>query len=427
MNTVSLPLSRLRMEEAALPPNWPPLAPRAFMERLRDGYILFADELAQLQQDAEDADRLEQEDPAFARVARRYRAQWAEDVYVEELRRKLDEKTALTAQVADRRKRELSELLRDREQKQRRRDMSRKEAEEARERHRAKLEERLTLAERRTLVRETIQRALLSQNRSEGHAERVYFTDPKFLGDAPGPAAYELPSVPPTKPAASFAVHPPTEVKKVEQYMPGPGAYDPGQRPDVHRSRKSSFGLLLKPKRDTAVDEPGPASYDVKLPAKSGGTISRSSAPSDVELAMKKSVETPGPGTYELHSLASVKSSTITGRTRNENDLMLAMAARRPGPGAYDMPGVRVRGGAMEKGVRTLGSSLPSIAPGPGAYMKTPTVQQEREMEKLSRQVVVLVRQRQGEVGSVGGGSASAPTNGRRRGLPGASLGGIEE
>ena len=63
------------------------------------------DELAQLQQDAEDADRLEQEDPAFARVARRYRAQWAEDVYVEELRRKLDDKTALTAQVADRRKR----------------------------------------------------------------------------------------------------------------------------------------------------------------------------------------------------------------------------------------------------------------------------------------------------------------------------------
>jgi hypothetical protein len=143
-------------------------------------------------------------------------------------------------------------------------------------------------------------------------------------------------------------VHPPTEVKKVEQYMPGPGAYDPGQRPDVHRSRKSSFGLLLKPKRDTALDEPGPASYDVKLPVKSGGTISRSSAPSDVELAMKKSAETPGPGTYELNSLASVKSSTITGRTRNENDLMLAMAARRPGPGAYDLPGARVRGGTTE-------------------------------------------------------------------------------
>ena len=39
--------------------------------------------------------------------------------------------------------------------------------------------------------------------------------------------------------------------------------------------------------------------------------------------------------------------------------------------------------------------SLPAIAPGPGAYMQTPTIKEEREMRALSKQVVTLVRQRQ--------------------------------
>ena len=47
-------------------------------------------------------------------------------------------------------------------------------------------------------------------------------------------------------------------------------------------------------------------------------------------------------------------------------------------------------------------TSLPAIAPGPGSYYQTPTMQQERDMRKLSQQVVKLVKTR-------GGSSQSAP------------------
>jgi hypothetical protein len=73
------------------------------------------------------------------------------------------------------------------------------------------------------------------------------------------------------------------------------------------------------------------------------------------------------------------------------------------------------KAGSVE-GVQTDTLVLPSVDPGSataaGAALPADAaealelaLQQEREMEKLSRQVVVLVRQRQGEVGS-GGGSA---------------------
>ena len=48
----------------------------------------------------------------------------------------------------------------------------------------------------RTLVRETIQKALVAQSRNEGHAERIMFTHPKLLGDSPGPGTYEAPAAP---------------------------------------------------------------------------------------------------------------------------------------------------------------------------------------------------------------------------------------
>ena len=129
-----------------------------------------------------------------------------------------------------------------------------------------------------------------------------------------------------------------------------------------------------------------------------------------------------GPGSYELTGLAKGKSSTMSGRTRNENDMLLAMAARRPGPGAYDLPAGRVRGGVMALTTRAP-TSLLAIAPGPGSYGKTPTIAQEREMQKLSKQVVALVRQRQGQPGA-----ASAPHGvGRRHGLGSGALPDVNE
>ena len=45
--------------------------------------------------------------------------------------------------------------------------------------------------------------------------------------------------------------------------------------------------------------------------------------------------------------------------------------------------------------VASEGSFLPALAPGPGSYHQTPTIQQEKELRKLSKQVVDLVKQRQ--------------------------------
>ena len=42
------------------------------------------------------------------------------------------------------------------------------------------------------------------------------------------------------------------------------------------------------------------------------------------------------------------------------------------------------------------GRLLPSLAPGPGAYHQTATIKQEIEMRQLSKQVVKLVRSRNG-------------------------------
>jgi len=396
------------MDEPALPPNWPPLAPRAFMERLQAGFVLTDDEMEQLREDAAKADRLEQEDQAFARAARRYKAQWAEDLQIDELRRKLEEKAHARAAVEERMKRERGDMKQVREQRQRKKEGTRAQVEAEREWQRLKLEQRIALAERRTLVRETIQKALVSQSRSEGHAERVFFTDAKMLGDTPGAGSYDMPAPPST--GTSFAVHPETVVKKIEEPRPGPGSYNPGSRLDVASGRASTFGAALKPKREEAkAEEPGPASYNLKLERKAGGTISKHVVKSAEDIALAQAAYSPGPGAYELAGLAKGKSSTISGRTRNENDLMLAMQARRPGPGAYDLPSARVRGGVMSVTNRNP-TSLPAIAPGPGSYNKTPTIAQEREMQKLSKQVVDLVRQRQGQPNS-----NSAPVGRRRR------------
>ena len=97
-----------------------------------------------------------------------------------------------------------------------------------------------------------------------------------------------------------------------------------------------------------------------------------------------------------MHKLPSGKSSSMAGRTRGANDLLIANAARRPGPGTYDpdAPARHLRGGAMGND-KERDRSLPSLAPGPGAYHQTPTIHQELEMKQLSKQVVRLVKNRQ--------------------------------
>ena len=161
-------------------------------------------------------------------------------------------------------------------------------------------------------------------------------------------------------------------------------------------------------KRTEVQEMPGPGAYKVAQPTRKGGTISQHVVKTEMDFALERAAEQPGPGEYELTSLASGKSSTMTGRTRGAADIMLSQAARRPGPDAYGrvVPRSRVRGGAMTQEPRSFGPSLPAIAPGPGSYHQTPTIDQERQLRALSKQVLQATR-RQAAVSSL-----SAPARG---------------
>jgi hypothetical protein len=160
---------------------------------------------------------------------------------------------------------------------------------------------------------------------------------------------------------------------------------------------------------------PGPGAYHYVAPPRKGGTISSHVVKSDMDFALERAREQPGPGEYELVPLDRGKSSTMSGRTRGAGDVLISQASRRPGPGEYELPRARVRGGVFTVDTKRQISSLPAIAPGPGAYMQTPTIKQEREMRQLSKQVVRLVKNRQvlggsapGEVRSLMGGTRSS-------------------
>lgn len=266
----------------------------------------------------------------------------------------------------------------------------------AREDRRSRLVERIALAERRAIVRETIQKALVSQSRNDQGAERVMFTHPSQLGDGPGPGAYAPPSSIQTSGGVSFGPSQPAVSLKTHELQPGPGTYNP--------KRTSGLGgVTIGGRHSTRAPEelPGPGAYHYTQPASKGGAISRHRVKSQLDYAIERAAAEPGPGEYELAPLAQGKSSTLGGRTRGATDYMIETAARRPGPGEYDVGRLneagprRVRGGAMPHDTTRKISSLPSIAPGPGAYQQTPTIQQEREMRMLSRQVLRLVKTRQ--------------------------------
>ena len=387
-----------------LPKGWPPLGPtEQLLNKLHEGKVLTELEMAALKKDAENAERLEATDPDYMRAVKRYRAQCAEEDRIQATRKELEEKAKTIENVRNKAAAERTAKQQARLRRLQRGDLTRKEVSAARDQYRSKLLERIALTERRTLVRDTIQKALVTQSRNDGHAERIMFTHPKMLGDGPGPGTYDAPPAPDK--GASFANHPDIDIRTKRQPRPGPGSYDPR----YSGGPAITFGSLLpsdkKSERGTA-SNPGPGAYSYKAPSKPGGTISAHVVKSSLEIAIEQAREEPGPGAYELSNLAKGKSSTMSGRTRGANDLIISQAARRPGPGTYDLPpGRKARGGAM--GVdKERERMLPSLAPGPGAYHTTPTIKQEAEMRMLSKQVVKLVKSRQM-------GARSAPEAGR--------------
>ena len=380
-----------------LPKGWPPLAPSAaLVQKLAEGKVLKEEELLQLKRDADHAEKLEATDPDFMRACRRYRAQCAEEDRIIEVQQELESKSKTIEAVRERVDAQRAAKRQARLRKMQRSDQTRQEVKAAREQHKQKLLERIALTERRELVRTTIQKALVAQSRNDGHAERIMFTHPKMLGDNPGPGAYALPNATGASDKGNFGKHPDVDVRIRHDPRPGPGSYDPrystgpaitmGGLPSEKKSERAAGAL------------PGPGSYNLKLPRKPGGTISSHVVKSSLDQALEQSKDAPGPGAYELAPLSQGKTSTMSGRTRGANDLQILRAARRPGPGTYD-PGKgerrNVRGGAM--GVDDeRGRLLPSLAPGPGAYHQTATIKQEIEMRQLSKQVVKLVRSRNG-------------------------------
>ena len=372
-----------------LPKGWPPLGPSAEVTlKIRNGKILSESELDQLRQDGARAERLEATDPDYLRAVRRYRAQMVEEDRILEVQEELEGKTKVANAIRERVQRQRAAKADRFNRRRKKLEASRHAVDAAREEKRAALVEHIAVTERRALVRDTIQRALISQSRSDGHSERVMFTDPKMLGDVPGPGAHDVP--PPDRgPGTRFNPLTTTEARTRPLPRPGPGSYDPKYAggPSItmgglHESRRAIAAL------------PGPGEYHTEPPVRKGGVISRHRVKSELEFALERAREQPGPGAYELTQLAPGKSSTISGRTRGASDAVLMQAARRPGPGTYEVPKGRVRGGVMALDSRRE-PSLPVIVPGPGAYMQTPTIRQEQELRELSKQVVRIVKNRQ--------------------------------
>ena len=300
-------------EVGPLPKGWPPLGPtQQCVTKLYEGKVLSAQEMEQLRRDAELAERMEASDQDFMRACRRYRAQCAEEDRVIETKRQLEERSKHIDGVKRRVEAERAAKRQARLRKLQRGDVTRQEVTAARDQRRNRLIERIALTNRRQLVRETIQKALVAQTRSEGFAERVMFTHPKMLGDGPGPGTYEAPPAPDK--GASFAAHPEADIRTRRDPRPGPGSYDPrgSTGPAI------TFGALLPSdkKKEAGPDAPGPGAYSYTAPRKAGGTISAHVVKSSLEMALAEAREAPGPGAYDLHKLPSGKSSSMAGLGR---------------------------------------------------------------------------------------------------------------
>ena len=213
-----------------LPKGWPPLGPsQQIIDRLHEGSILSTRELEQLRNDAARAYQLEQTDPDFLRAVRRYRAQCAEEDRIIDVKAELEQRAKAVYGQKERVKRQRKAKEEARQRRRERGNLSRQEVDAQREQKRTELMERIALAERRTLVRETIQKALVSQSRADPDAQRTFFTDAKFAPEGPGPAAYALPDAPRRGP--SFGPAPgessPPDIRTKPKMAPGPGSYDP--------------------------------------------------------------------------------------------------------------------------------------------------------------------------------------------------------
>jgi len=186
-------------------------------------------------------------------------------------------------------------------------------------------------------------------------------------------------------------------------------------------------GREQRPPADTP--GPGPGAFNLKLPRKPGCKISK-------YLTGRHALErpadkTPGPCSYEVDkdtSQLAYKGATLGARTNLPSQVALLEETRKPGPGHYDLPPGRIRGGGFGT-ERQRAEADPTRYPGPSAYYATPTVAQERELRRLSKQVMGLVSNREQTIaryaerpppgsasagGSIGGSTTGQPSKARQ-------------
>lgn len=373
---------------------WPvtPGPPESLMKRLREGYVLTAEEHDRLNEAGAQAAQLEYRDPNFARASRKWRAEHQEEQRLESMRKEQKAKKEAEKQAQARRDREAQARREEREAREEKGRQQRGAHFREMEEKRQHALEQMALTDRRSMVRETIRDALVSQSRLDATASagRSMFNGRTSL-DNPGPGTYD-PKLPPVR-AASFEKHHTAESRASKGEEPGPGSYDPKLPPTV----RWSFGGPRPPPSQSA--SPGPAAYSPKLAERPGGVISKHTVKSDTDRAIDVARAVPGPGTYdpersEKGSQLISKSASLYGRTAQAADHALRHSSHAPGPGAYDLPPARIRGGAMGADKRD-GAFAASKNPGPGEYFRTPTIGQERELRRLSKRVVGLVTERQ--------------------------------
>ncbi|PHJ23555.1 h-shippo 1 [Cystoisospora suis] len=181
---------------------------------------------------------------------------------------------------------------------------------------------------------------------------------PTSASATPGPGAYEPSNRPSSPSAPSYGFGSETRGKAVAYRSPGPGAYDPNKQYARNAPQWSMPGRKPPAKLDAF---PGPGAYEIKLqsgaPAYGLGTGQRKtvSAPN-----------TPGPGAYNPSYLGESAPQWGMG-TGSRAGGAGAMKANVPGPGSYTLPTKLQEGPQYSMGGRSETRKRDS-SPGPGAY-----------------------------------------------------------
>jgi len=374
--------------------SWPvkPVPPPALLKALDAGYVLTAAQLEKLKQDRTTAWDLEQHDLAFAREARKYRSERQEEERVKQVNEKMAEKERNSGKAKAAKQGVLQEKREERQEREKliEANRDRSNAEKLAKEH--ELFEKIQLDDRRALVRDTIKQALVGKTREDGKPERTMFNDSDRLHSwTPAPGQYEVAPYEPR--AANFDNHPETKSRKPPSKAPGPGSYDPKLPPTVEYTfRGARIDAALAAGE---IVSPGPAAYAVPKNDIKGGRISCHNVKDDVQVLIDKAKELPGPGDYEPVITGGV-SKSLGGRVAQGPDLQEKASYKCPGPGTYNThidKVRRIRGGNFYQETRT--TVLPKIGPGPGDYAPTRTMAQEKELARLSKQVVGIMRQKQ--------------------------------